>query len=82
MQLYCSIQFPKGCSRNLLASENMSGKSRQVSHHNLGGLCWFGHWILDLIVSLIPSYADWLIILPINDVMSEGEIIRGRFGMR
>jgi hypothetical protein len=46
-QLSCSIQSPKGCSRNLCASEKRSRKSCHVSHHNLGGLCWFDQisWI-------------------------------------
>jgi hypothetical protein len=60
--------------RNLFASENKSKKLRHVSDQNFGGLCWFGHRILVLIGSLNPSYAEWVILLPLNGVMSDREM--------
>jgi hypothetical protein len=72
MQLSCSIQFPKGCSRAIFTSEKRSGKLCHVSHHDLGGICWLDHWILDSIGSRIPSYDAWVILLPSNGVMSGG----------
>jgi hypothetical protein len=76
MQLSCSVQFRKGCSKNLLASEKRRRKSRHVSHHDFGVFCWFGRRIFDCIGSRMPSYAAWVILLPPKYVISESDITR------
>jgi hypothetical protein len=75
IQSSCSIHLPSGWRRNPFASEKTSNTLRHVSHQDFGGLCWFRHRILVSIGSLNPSYAAWVILLPLNVVMSDGEMI-------